>query len=296
MSWEWYREIRFTDPNTLLGALSLAVITVVITALLSNVLSYLLTRPRWTIGRLGRRVDPTVIRYIVHFKTLTLYLIGFVVFASRVPPLRSLVGTLAAGAGITALVVGFAAKSTLANIVAGLAIAVYRPVRIGDRVTVDGEFGEVEDVTLRHTIVKTWEHKRLIIPNEKLDNMSIINHTIVDPVMLARVEVGVSYDTDLDLAKSVLLEVGNACPHRAEHPEPPWVRVIEHGQSSIVLRVYLWVPDVDELYLARFWLFEEIKKRFDQRGIEIPFPYRTVVYKRDLPEAVRADPPEGAAV
>ena len=276
------------DTNTALGILSLALVILVVTSLISRLLTYLLRRSVWTIGRLGRRVDATVIRNIVHFKTLILFLIAFVLFASHVPALRALVGTMAAGAGITALIVGFAAKSSLSNIVAGIAIAFYRPVRIGDQVTIEGEFGVVEDLTLRHTIVRTWEHKRLIIPNEKLDNMSIVNHTIIDPTVLARVEVGVSYDTNLDVARSVLQEVAEACPHRDPKGEPPTIRVIEHGASAIVMRVYLWVPDVDALWLARFWLFEEVKKRFDKRGIEIPFAYRTLVFKKDLPPPLQA--------
>jgi small-conductance mechanosensitive channel len=130
--------------------------------------------------------------------------------------------------------------------------------------------------------VRTWQCKRLILPNEKIDNMSLINYSIIDPVMLCTVELGVSYDTDIDLARCLILEEANACPQLIENAEKPWVRVISHGDFSIGLRLYVWVPDMDSEWQARFWLLEHIKKRFDKEGIEIPFPYRTVVYKRDL--------------
>ena len=181
MVWQWIVDHGLSDPKTPLGAAVLAVVIIIITGLISLFLTYLMHRPRWSTGQLKRKVDPTAIRYIIHFKTLILFLIAFVVYAYHVPALRALVGTVAAGAGITALVVGFAARSTLSNIISGMALAIYRPIRIGDKVTIDNEYGTVEDITLRHTIVLTWEHKRLIIPNEKLDSMSIINNTIIDP-------------------------------------------------------------------------------------------------------------------
>jgi small-conductance mechanosensitive channel len=234
-------------------------------------------------GRLRRKVDQTIVSYIVRFKNLLICLGGLLIYASLVPGLRALMGTMIAGAGITALVVGFAAKSTLANLISGLSLAVYRPFRIGDKVTIEGEYGTIEDITLRHTIVRTWENKMLIIPNEKIDNMSVVNYSIIDPSILLRLEVGVSYDTDIDLARRLMLEEANNCPHRLEGAEEPWVRVVAHSDFSIELRVYVWVPDVNEGWRARFWLLENIKKRFDREGVEIPFPYRTLVYKRDLP-------------
>jgi small-conductance mechanosensitive channel len=210
--------------------------------------------------------------------------LAFLIYASLVPTLKAMMGAMIAGAGITALVVGFAAKSTLANLIAGLSLAVYRPIRIGDKVNIDGEFSTVEDITLRHTIVRTWQQRRLIIPNAKLDEMTLINLSIIDPRMKCTVEMGVSYDTDIDLARRLILDEAMKCPHRdPEGEDDPYIRVISHGDFSIGLRLYVWVKDADDSYSAKFWLLEHIKKRFDREGVEIPFPYRTLVYKKDLP-------------
>ena len=105
--------------------------------------------------------------------------------------------------------------------------------------------------------------------------------------MLCVVEVGVSHDTDIDLARRLMLEEANRCPHRDDKADEPWARVIAHEDFAIRLRLYVWVPDVNGMWLARFWLMEHIKKRFDKEGVEIPFPYRTVVFKKDLPPARR---------
>ncbi len=280
---KWPFAETLLDPNTGLGALTLALIFFVLAWLTAAVTTRLLKRPTWVVGTLKRNVDQTVIRYIVHTKNLLIFIIAGMVYASLIPSLRALLGTVMAGAGITAIIIGFAAKSTLANVISGLSLAIYRPIRIGDKVSIEGEFSTVEDITLRHTIVCTWQNKRLIIPNSKLDEMSLINYSIVDPRMLCTVEMGVSYDTDIDLARRLILEEAMACPYRDKKAEDPWVRVISHGDFSIGLRAYIWVNKVDDDYLTRFWLLENVKKRFDREGVEIPFPYRTLVNKKDLP-------------
>lgn len=274
------------DFSTIPGALTLAVVIAAVATVSSRVLTKIMeNQAKWVIGHLRRKVDETIVRYMVRLKTLLVALAGVMLFVSLVPQLRALMSTMLAGAGITALVVGLAAKPTLSNLVSGVAIAAYRPFRIGDKLLIDGESCMVEDITLRHTIVKTWQNRRLIIPNEKIDGMIISNYTIVEERMLCTVEVGVSYDTDIDLARQLMLGEADRCPHRQADGPEPWVRVVELGEYAVVLRIYLWTENIDESWLARFWLLEHVKKRFDAAGVEIPFPYRTVVYKKDLPPA-----------
>ena len=285
MKSDWGSLVNFIDPSTGLGAVTLAAIIIIFTFVGCSITTHLVRRADWVMGRLKRKMDETVVIYIIRIKNLLIIMAAGFFFASLVPSLRALVGTMMAGAGITALVVGFAAKSTLANLISGISLAVYRPLRIGDRVGIDDEYCVVEDITLRHTIVRTWEHKRLIIPNEKLDSMTIINYSIVNPRILCRIEMGVSYDTNIDLARRLILEEATKCPHREKDAEDPWVRVISHGDFSIGLRLYVWTPDMDSAWQTRFWVLEQVKKRFDNEGVEIPFPYRTLVYKKDLPPA-----------
>lgn len=279
----------FLNPATYPGMLALGLFMILLAWVGCKVTTRLFQRP-WVMGNLKRRVDETIVRYAVRVKNLIIWIVAAVVFASFVPGLRALMGTLVAGAGITAIVIGFAAKTTLGNLVSGLAIAIYRPIRIGDKVSIEGEYSTVEDITLRHTIIRTWQYKRLVIPNAKLDEMTIVNYSIVDSKIRATVDMGVSYDTDLDLARRVILEEANQCPHRDPEAEEPVVRVTGHLDFSIALRAYLWVKDIDDAWMVRFWMYEHVKKRFDKEGIEIPFPYRTLVYKKDLPPAPKEAP------
>ncbi len=286
MELDWLQAKNLLDPATALGMAALAVFLFLAAFVVSRLLTQLLKRSNWVMGHLGRRVDPTVIAFTLRLKSVVVYLTAVVIFAALVPQLRGLLGTLVAGAGITAIIVGFAAKSSLSNIISGFSLAIYRPFRIGDKVTIENEYGTVEDITLRHTIIRTWENRRLILPNEKIDNLSLLNHSILDPKILLRVEFGVSYDTDIDLARRLILEEAGSCPHRLADtlaPDPPKVRVISHGDFSIGLRLIMWTADMDEAWLGRWWMMEMVKKRFDAEGVEIPFPYRTLVYKKDLP-------------
>ena len=291
MSFEWFSLKKLIDPATseinIAGALLLALAVIILAWIACIIATRLLRRPIWFTGKLKRKIDETVIHYTIKVKNLLIIIVAFFIYVSFVPQLKALFSTMLAGAGITALIIGFAAKSTMANLISGLSLAIYRPVRIGDEVTIENEYGTVEDITLRHTIVLTWEHKRLIIPNSKLDEMTLVNYNIIDPRMKCIVELGVSYDTDIDLARKLILEEIEKCPYRDKNAEGPQVRVISHGDFSIGLRVYVDVKDVGDMWLTRFWLYEYIKKRFDKEGVEIPFPYRTLVYKKDLPPPPR---------
>lgn len=284
----WSAIRNHIDPGTLIGALLLAMFVIILTWITCIFTTRLLKKPNWVTGTLQRKIDETVIHYTVRVKNLLIVILAIFIYASFVPQLKSLFSTMLAGAGITAIVIGFAAKSTMANLISGLSLAIYRPIRIGDAVTVENEYGTIEDITLRHTIVLTWENKRLIIPNSKLDEMSLTNYNIVDPRMTCIIEIGISYDADIDLARNLILDEIDKCPYRDKNAAEPIVRVISQGDFSIGLRLYMGVGSVNDMWLGRFWLLEYIKKRFDREGVEIPFPYRTIVYKKDLPPSARA--------
>jgi small-conductance mechanosensitive channel len=114
-----------------------------------------------------------------------------------IPQVRAVAGGILASSAVVALVVGFAARSTLANFVAGLLIAFAQPLRIGDRVTVVGEEGVVEEIGLTYTFIRTRDDARLVIPNEKLASDTIRNSTIRSAAKFAEVTVQVPPTADL---------------------------------------------------------------------------------------------------
>ena len=209
------------------------------------------------------------------------YLAGIIVIVYSIPELKSLSTALLAGAGVAGIVIGFAAKSTLSNLISGISIAVFRPFRIGDVLTIRDEYGSVENITLRHTVIKTWENKRLIIPNGIISDEAIVNWTIGDLPVYWHVDVGIAYDADIDLARSIILDEIDKHPD-VMHDRVRKVMMMELSDFSVNLKAYFWVTDRPTAWSTGPSILESVKKRFDTEGVEIPFPYRTIVYKTDL--------------
>jgi small conductance mechanosensitive channel len=240
------------------------------------------------------RIDDT--QYVI-LKRLTLfivYMMGFIYAASLMPGFASLSTNLMASAGIMAVVFGFAAREAFSNIISGVFIAIFEPFRVGDKVQIGEEYGTVEDITLRHTIIRTWREKRIIIPNHKISEETLINYSIKNPRTLGILEIGISFDSDLEKAKKIMTE--EALKHRKQmlsaidrQPKKRTnardlvkVKLIGIGEYSQILRLYYWAPDYPTYFDMKFDLLENIKRRFDGEGIELPFPHRTLITKEEV--------------
>ena len=232
------------------------------------------------------KVDETTYTVVRRIIILTIYVIGAIVVIALIPGLPDMMLGLAAGAGIAAIIIGFAAQRALSNIFSGISIAIFRPFRVGDVVEMEDEYGTIEDITLRHTVMRTWQNKRVIIPNSRISEKTIINWTIGDLTVLWKVDFGISYDSDIDLARSIILDEINKHPDvMHEEDKEAKVRVTELGDFAVNLRALFWVADRPTAWGTGAEIRESVKKRFDREGIEIPFPYRTVVFKKDMGRA-----------
>ena len=154
-----------------------------------------------------------------------------------------------ASSAVLGLVVGFAARQTLANGIAGILLAITQPIRIGDLVTFEEETGEVEDVKLTYTYIRLDDGRRLIVPNERLAQSSIENHTIVSPRV--QVEVSVWLPPDADLERAHRADRGRG----AEHQRRRWPR----RQEGVRLSATMWCDTPAErgraaAELRRRWL------------------------------------------
>jgi small-conductance mechanosensitive channel len=224
------------------------------------------------------RVDPTRYRLLRHLVVAAIYIVGLIVVISSVPELRTLSVALFAGAGFAGIVIGFAAQGTLANIVSGISLAVFHPFRVGDIVTIHSEYGTINSI---------------------ISEEAIINWSIEDPTVIWPVNIGISYDSDIDLARSIMEEAARDHPNVMDHYEVSWIHpevaegseikvlLTELGDFAVNLSLMIWVRDRSLAYFTGCELMESIKKRFDAEGIEIPYPYRTILYKKDMhPNAV----------
>jgi len=237
------------------------------------------------------KVEPTKYNFLRHSISAIIYLIGISIAIFTIPQLRAISLSIFAGAGILAVIVGFASQQAFSNIVSGIFIVIFKPFRVGDRVKIGTEIsGIVEDITLRHTVIRNWENKRIIIPNSKISDHTIENPDINDPKICKWVEFSISYDSDIGKAMKIMQEeaekhencIDNRTEEEKEDKDPKVrVRVIGFGDSSVNLRAWVWAEDAGKAFVMGCDLNKSIKERFDKEGVEIPFPYRTIVYKKN---------------
>lgn len=233
--------------------------------------------------------DPTNYQFLRHFITAIIYIVGFGMAVYAMPNLRGVASSLLAGAGILAVAVGFASQQALSNIVSGIFIVIFKPFRVNDRLIIrDTLNGVVEDITLRHTVIRDFNNRRIIIPNTIISQEIIVNADFYDDKICKFVEIGISYDSDIDKARAIMIDealkhplhIDGRTPEQIEKgKEDVFVRVIMLGDFAVTLRCYVWARNNADAFALGCDLLESIKKRFDAEGIEIPFPYRTIVYK-----------------
>ncbi len=183
---------------------------------------------------------------------------------------------LLASAGILSLALAFAAQETLSNLISGTSLAVSKPFRIGDAIMIDNEYGNVEDMTLRQTVIRLWDNRRMIVPNSLMSKEKIINYSIGDPSMLAKVEVGISYESDIDKAMEIMKDCARKHGNFMAEMEPA-AQVLGFGESSVNLRLLCKAKDQPAAFAMACDLRKSIKEEFDRNGIEIPYPRRHII-------------------
>ncbi len=187
--------------------------------------------------------------------------------------------SLVTALGVTSLAIGLAAKDTLANMISGFTLMLDRPFRVGDRVQLtSGEIGDVLEIGLRSTKIKTMESNVLIVPNTELVNTKVINQCYPDKTIRGRVKIGIAYNSDMDKAKKVILDIAMSHARVLKIPAP-MVLFTEFGDSTLILQMLYWVENCFDLFPIQDEINSQIKKRFEQEGIEIPYPTRTVYVK-----------------
>ena len=189
--------------------------------------------------RLARRelAPELATRYRVLRRTVmaSVIAVGVVSALLTIPQVRAVAGGVLASSAVVGLVVGFAARSTLANAVAGILIALAQPLRIGDRVGVGDAEGVVEEIGLSYTRIRTEDNVRLAIPNEKLASDTIRNSTIASPEKRAHVTVKVPLATDLPAAVALVREVA-----AGERDPAVFVSALD---DAATISIVAWAPD-----------------------------------------------------
>jgi small-conductance mechanosensitive channel len=187
-----------------------------------------------------------------------------------------------AGAGVAGIAIGFAAKDTLSNLIAGVLLIIDRPFEVGDRIEVwsapagSASWGDVIDIGLRATKIKTTDNIVIIIPNNEIMMRDIVNYTIISTKIRVRINVGVAYDADIEKAKDLIINVATSVDWISKTPAPKVV-VRNFGESSVDLQLRVWIDDARKRMDTISHVTDKIKTAFDKQGIEIPYPKRDII-------------------
>ena len=192
--------------------------------------------------------------------------------------------------GVLGLGIGFGLQGVVANFFAGIMIILSQPIKEGDRINIDELEGDVQQIRILYSVVNTISNETLIVPNRQIVESVVHNQSYDDPSIMLRTPVQVSYRSDLDRVKSVLLAVADRSSYRL-HEKDPRVVFRSFDDSGITVILVIPIANAKDRHLARSEAIMEIWRAFRQNGIEIPFPQMDL-HVKDLP--ARDGAPEGA--
>jgi small conductance mechanosensitive channel len=180
------------------------------------------------------------------------------------------VGAALAGLGVVGLTIGFAAKDSLSNIMAGFLIFWDKPFHVGQWVTLGEHYGRVAEITMRTTRVQTRDNKWVIIPNATVIDQILVNHSTNGETRL-QIPIGIGYQEDIAKARAVILEAVKHVKYALESPAPS---VVMHdlGGSTVDLLLFVWIADAADEKPAFFAILEAAKVACDKAGVELPSP------------------------
>lgn len=177
--------------------------------------------------------------------------------------------------------IGFGLQTLVNNLVSGLIIAFEKPVNVGDIVEVNGQTGAMKSIGFRSSIIATWDGPDMVIPNGDLLNSRLLNWTLGGNKRRMTLVVGVSYNTDLEKAKSILMEILNT-EERIIHAPAPIVLFKDFNNSSIDINLFFWVRHFRDGVSTKSDVIAAITTAFRKNKIEIPFPQQDVhIFRTD---------------
>ncbi len=239
-----------------------------------------------TIIRRRKKNLTTLLVFIKRIKKLVLYSLAILIAIGEFDTFNTFSKTLLSGLGIGSVVLGLAAQESLKNFFGSIAIVLGNAYDVGDFIEcVDkGVSGTVEDISMRHTVIRTINNRRVLIPNSEMNTYTIENFNYADNENVKLVDFTISYESDVDKAMDILKEEVGKMYHpspkgRNKNVEFPKVRISSWNDSSISLRAWVWGKDNDDVFENTYNLHYIIKKRFDDEGIEIPYPHLVTINK-----------------
>lgn len=221
--------------------------------------------------------DRTLEQFLEDFISIALKVILLVMVITQLGVETS---SLIAMLGAAGLALGLALQGSLSNFAGGILILIFKPFKVGDFISAQGVEGTVNKITVFNTKLTTFSNQAVIIPNGNLSNDKIVNFSS-EPLRRENLIIGISYSSNIQKAREVVLQLCEVDERILKEEEKmPAVLVHELAESSVNLAIRYWA-DTDVFWPTRFDMIENIKRRFDEEGIEIPFPHRVLINAAD---------------
>lgn len=265
-----------TTVNDILTGTATGYIIIRIAAIL--LLTYAVARSFKAAARRADKGNRIHIKFINSIVMVIIYVVGAMIALNQIPKFTPGLQTLLGASGIAALTIGLAAQESLGNAINGMFISMSRPFDVGDRVHLMGGniTGYIEDITLRHTVIRTFVNSRVIVPNSVINKEMIENSNYWDGKASSFVDVTITYDSDLGLAQKTMLDIVTGHPDFSD-PRPPeerkgpatkvYVRAL--SLYGVELRVSMWTENISNNFDACSDAREKIKHEFDRLGIRL---------------------------
>lgn len=260
-----------------IGKYSLSVYEI-IAAVLVVVLAFAVSRVVKRIVYRSSRFDlgkKFAITQIIHYVVVVIS--GFLVLKS----LGVDISPFLLGSGALLVGVGLGLQNLFLDFVSGIIILIDRSVKVGDVVDIEGTIGSVTEIKMRTTQIHTRDNKSIIFPNSALTKDKLINFSHNDDLVMFTVEVGVHYDTDINIAERLMIESAEEHDCVDVAYRKPFVRLENFGDSSLDLALYFFSSDLIRAPQIRSDLRRKILNKFRENNINIPFPIRTLDFPKE---------------
>jgi small-conductance mechanosensitive channel len=267
------------EYETIIKIVSIVVIAFILNRFLRVMISAYFKRESARIN-----VDPTAYNFLKNALTFIIVVFASLSVIYSIPAFKQLAVTLFAGAGILAAIIGFASQTAFSNIINGIFIVIFKPFRIGDIVEIGRQqseyVGRVEDITLRHTVIRNYENKRVVVPNSVISTEIIVNRSLIEEKLIRFMDVYISYESDLDKAIDIIRDEVQKHPNYIDPRtseeinagrQPVDVVVYRLSEKGVQLRAYLCGKDSPSSFDLMTDMNYTIKKRFDVEHIEMPY-------------------------
>lgn len=261
-----------------------AFLIILLTSIANNIVNSLLPYLEHNIAaKTKTAVDNVIIDLFKKFSGIIIYTVG-VILALDV--LGFNIMPFVAGAGVAGIAIGFAAKDTLSNLIAGVLLIIDRPFEVGDRIEVwsapknAATWGDVIHIGLRATKIRTTDNIVIIIPNNEIMKRDIINYTTVTKEIRVRIPIGIAYDADIKKAKELIIKTALELDWVMQEPAPKVV-VRNFGNSAVDLQARIWISKPRRRMDTISHVTDRVKEVFQEEGIEIPYPKRDIYIKKE---------------